>query len=70
VKLFHDEKNFFILLSKSFIKWAQLLVAAINLHINESKIRQVKHDVMIMARKIVLGNATIFKCFKALFPGT
>ena len=56
------------LVSKIFITWAQLLVTAINLHINESKIRKVKDDVMIAARKIVLGNATIFKCFKSSFP--
>ena len=51
------------LISKNFMKWAQVLVTAINLHINETKIQQVKDDVMNNARKMILNNATIFKCF-------
>ena len=55
------------LVHKNFLKGAQVLVTAINLHINESKIRQDKDEVMINARNIILKNATIFKCFMDSF---
>ena len=49
------------------MKWAQVLVTVINLHINETKIQQVKDEVMTNARNKILGNATIFKCFMNSF---
>ena len=46
------------LVNERFLKWAQLLVTAINLHINESKIWQKQHNIINDGRTIIQNNIT------------